>query len=46
MYTEHFGLTGQPFQLTPDARFWFDSRTHKKRWPISARPGPGRSFMS
>ena len=30
MYTEHYGLTGQPFQLTPDARFWFDSRTHKK----------------
>lgn len=30
MYTEHFGLTGQPFQLTPDARFWFASRTHKK----------------
>lgn len=30
MYTDHFGLTGQPFQLTPDARFWFDSRTHKK----------------
>jgi len=30
MYMEHYGLTGQPFQLTPDARFWFDSRTHKK----------------
>ena len=30
MYTDHFGLTGQPFQLTPDARFWFDSRTHRK----------------
>ena len=30
MYTEHYGLTGQPFQLTPDARFWFDSRTHRK----------------
>ena len=30
MYIEHFGLTGQPFQLTPDARFWFESRTHKK----------------
>jgi len=30
MYMEHFGLNGQPFQLTPDARFWFDSRTHKK----------------
>jgi putative secretion ATPase (PEP-CTERM system associated) len=30
MYTDHYGLTAQPFQLTPDARFWFDSRTHKK----------------
>ena len=30
MYTDHYGLTGQPFQLTPDARFWFDSRTHRK----------------
>ena len=30
MYTDHYGLTGQPFQLTPDARFWFESRTHQK----------------
>ena len=30
MYTEHYGLSGPPFQLTPDARFWFESRTHKK----------------
>jgi putative secretion ATPase (PEP-CTERM system associated) len=30
MYTQHYGLTERPFQLTPDARFWFDSRTHKK----------------
>jgi general secretion pathway protein A len=30
MYTEHYGLAERPFQLTPDARFWFDSRTHKK----------------
>ena len=30
MYIEHYGLTGQPFQLTPDARFWFESRTHRK----------------
>jgi general secretion pathway protein A len=30
MYTEHYGLTDRPFQLTPDARFWFESRTHKK----------------
>ena len=30
MYSEHFGFTDRPFQLTPDARFYFDSRTHKK----------------
>src|SRR3954453_5564817 len=30
MYTERYGLTGQPFQLTPDARFWYESRSHKK----------------
>lgn len=30
MYTDFYGLTERPFQLTPDARFWFGSRTHKK----------------
>ncbi|URW76964.1 AAA family ATPase [Sphingomonas donggukensis] len=30
MYDEHYGLTGRPFQLTPDPRFWFDTATHKK----------------
>jgi putative secretion ATPase (PEP-CTERM system associated) len=30
MYTDFYGLSARPFQLTPDARFWFDSRTHKK----------------
>jgi general secretion pathway protein A len=30
MYDEHFGLSGRPFQLTPDARFWFETRTHRK----------------
>ena len=30
MYTDHYGLSARPFQLTPDARFWFDSKTHKK----------------
>jgi putative secretion ATPase (PEP-CTERM system associated) len=30
MYTDDFGLTAPPFQLTPDARFWFGSRTHTK----------------
>jgi general secretion pathway protein A len=30
MYTEHYGLAERPFQLTPDARYWYESRTHKK----------------
>ena len=30
MYDSHYGLTGRPFQLTPDPRFWFDTATHKK----------------
>jgi len=30
MYLDHYGLSGPPFQLTPDPRFWFESRTHKK----------------
>jgi general secretion pathway protein A len=30
MYSDHFGLTGRPFQLTPDPKFWFESSTHKK----------------
>jgi len=30
MYTEFYGLSDRPFQLTPDARFYYESRTHKK----------------
>lgn len=30
MYDEHFGLTGRPFQLTPDPRFWYETATHCK----------------
>ncbi|MEG3124696.1 AAA family ATPase [Sphingomonas sp. GB1N7] len=30
MYDDHYGLTGRPFQLTPDPRFWFDTATHRK----------------
>uniref|UniRef100_UPI0035C9B238 ExeA family protein n=1 Tax=uncultured Sphingomonas sp. TaxID=158754 RepID=UPI0035C9B238 len=30
MYDDHYGLTGRPFQLTPDARFWFETATHRK----------------
>lgn len=30
MYEEHFGLTRKPFQLSPDARFFFASAEHKR----------------
>jgi putative secretion ATPase (PEP-CTERM system associated) len=30
MYSEFYGFSDRPFQLTPDARFYFGSRTHKK----------------
>lgn len=30
MYSDHFGLSAMPFQLTPDPRFWFESATHRK----------------
>jgi putative secretion ATPase (PEP-CTERM system associated) len=30
MYDEYYGLSGRPFQLTPDPRFWFDTATHRK----------------
>lgn len=30
MFSEFYKLNGLPFQLTPDPRFYFDTRTHKK----------------
>jgi putative secretion ATPase (PEP-CTERM system associated) len=29
MYDRHYGFSDRPFQLTPDARFWFESKTHR-----------------
>jgi putative secretion ATPase (PEP-CTERM system associated) len=29
MFDSHYGFTDRPFQLTPDPRFWFESRTHR-----------------
>ena len=29
-YTDHYRLSAEPFALTPDPRFWFESATHKK----------------
>jgi putative secretion ATPase (PEP-CTERM system associated) len=30
MYKDFFALTGKPFQLSPDARFFFPSKEHKR----------------
>jgi general secretion pathway protein A len=30
MYAEFYGLTAQPFQLAPDARFFFESTVHRQ----------------
>lgn len=30
MIEQHFGLTANPFALTPDPRFWFATRSHRK----------------
>ena len=30
MYENFYGLSGRPFQLTPDPQFYFESVSHKK----------------
>ena len=30
MYEEHFGLSAKPFQLSPDAAFFFPSKEHQR----------------
>lgn len=30
MDIDYYGMTGRPFQLTPDPRFYFESATHRK----------------
>ncbi|WP_425230169.1 ExeA family protein [Sphingomonas sp.] len=30
MFERHFGLTANPFALTPDSRFWFETASHRK----------------
>lgn len=44
MYQDYYGFTGKPFQLSPDARFFFDSRAHHRamaylRYGLSQREG-------
>ena len=31
MFDDFYGLTGRPFQLTPDPAFYFESATHRSR---------------
>lgn len=46
MFTEFYGLTGLPFQLTPDPRFFFESRTHKKAMAyLTYGLGQGEGFI-
>ena len=30
MFKDHWGLSGRPFQLTPDPAFWYETQTHAK----------------
>src|SRR3546814_8665646 len=30
MYEDQYGLSGRPFALTPDPRFWFETATHRQ----------------
>lgn len=44
MYQQFYGLSGKPFQLSPDARFFYDSRAHHRamaylRYGLSQREG-------
>lgn len=44
MYQQFYGFTGKPFQLSPDARFFFDSRAHHRamaylRYGLNQREG-------
>ena len=46
MYLAHFGLDRLPFQITPDARFFFESRGHKRaRATIVYGLGKGEGFV-
>jgi len=44
LYETHFGLTGSPFRLSPDPRFFFGSKGHKRalaylRYGLTQREG-------
>jgi general secretion pathway protein A len=46
MYTEYYNLTGRPFQLTPDPRFYVDTQTHRKAMAyLTYGIGQGEGFI-
>ncbi len=46
MYTEYYGFSARPFQLTPDPEFYFDSQTHRKALAyLSYGLGQGEGFI-
>lgn len=46
MYTEYFNFSGLPFQLTPDARFFFGSSGHTKAMAhLTYGLGQGEGFI-
>ena len=45
MYDDHYGLSGRPFQLTPDPKFWFDTDDAPQGDGVSRLwPEPGRGL--
>jgi general secretion pathway protein A len=49
MFDDYYGLTGRPFELTPDPAFYFDSAAHRKalghvRYGLAQ--GEGRIFVT
>lgn len=46
MYTDYYNLTGRPFQLTPDPRFYVDTHTHRKAMAyLTYGLGQGEGFI-
>lgn len=46
MYEHHYGLSGRPFQLTPDPQFYFESTSHKKAMSyLGYGLGQGEGFI-
>jgi putative secretion ATPase (PEP-CTERM system associated) len=46
MYTEYYNLSARPFQLTPDPKFYVDTKTHRKAMAyLTYGLGQGEGFI-